>query len=827
MPNDEQQMIRKILLSQRAIALKEKLNNIVPEVFKEYRNYKESIITKFIEVIEDYKCNVNIAILTEETIPSELLELLANYQVEPVVLCHESSQHNCFKVKILPENYPLPEGIPEDTEIVFCTNIGLATECFELQKRVIYWANSEDEYLSTPVFLQALNALPIIVCLDQNNTFPYFVSQQGIRVKSDTDLFRLINELSQTPTSDCRRNNKDQTLSVCMIVKDEEEHLPRCLEHISKFADEIIVVDTGSTDNTITIAQEFGAKIYYYTWRGDFAAARNESLRHATGEWILVLDADEVISESECNNLRQFINRALGNMYKVNIYNQAVDFTDTLVNQMIRLFKNSLGFYYEGTLHEQLRLPSGTECNISDSPICIKHYGYLPNNIEKKDKHQRNKTILENFLKDHPNNPFYLFNYGTQYMNERNWERAIFYFRKSFLNSKDPAHYHQLLLDRLTTCLIHAKRNLEAIQVLQDAKRVYPLYPDFPFLEGNVYFAQKRYDEAKKAFLKALKIGDIHMKTTSHFGRGSFLSAYFLADIAYHKKNYSEALELLETWMPRLDHLPQPKGLWAVVAAKTLTYNEVWEHLKTGFWHKRESLFELLLFLVITYLEQYNQSSALSLLESFPEDYQKWDVWLFLRGLISFRENNYNEAWNFWTSISNLNHHKTSTILAFAYWVEGKREEANHLSSNVGRLFAGEKIDREAAEMILRELIWYRGDDLDQVAWDYPDQELLAEIFLSYGQKELALKALINAVQRASISAEGYKNLGDLSRELGLNEDAEIFWDQALTANGENWEIYQRLLDLYTEQNNKDKANALLNIRRQVFYPEQPEVVEA
>ena len=88
---------------------------------------------------------------------------------------------------------------------------------------------------------------------------------------------------------------KEPTLSVCMIVKDEEETLPICLKSIKDIADEIIVVDTGSKDKTVEVAKSFGAKVYFFKWINDFSAARNESLKYATSDWLLVLDADEYL----------------------------------------------------------------------------------------------------------------------------------------------------------------------------------------------------------------------------------------------------------------------------------------------------------------------------------------------------------------------------------------------------------------------------------------------------------------------------------------------------------------------------------------------------
>ncbi|MGC9064474.1 MAG: glycosyltransferase, partial [bacterium] len=89
-----------------------------------------------------------------------------------------------------------------------------------------------------------------------------------------------------------RRKRELPTITLCMIVKNEEEHLPNALNSVKDVVDEIIIVDTGSTDNTVEIAKSFGAKVYYYEWNDDFASARNEALKHATCDWILSMDAD-------------------------------------------------------------------------------------------------------------------------------------------------------------------------------------------------------------------------------------------------------------------------------------------------------------------------------------------------------------------------------------------------------------------------------------------------------------------------------------------------------------------------------------------------------
>ena len=98
-------------------------------------------------------------------------------------------------------------------------------------------------------------------------------------------------------------------LSVCMIVKNEEKTLARCLYSIKDIADEIVVVDTGSTDKTTDIAQEFGAKVFSLDWKDDFSAARNFSLEKATGAWILIIDADEVLSKDVGDKLKTVLSQ--------------------------------------------------------------------------------------------------------------------------------------------------------------------------------------------------------------------------------------------------------------------------------------------------------------------------------------------------------------------------------------------------------------------------------------------------------------------------------------------------------------------------------------
>src|SRR3989338_5500840 len=98
-----------------------------------------------------------------------------------------------------------------------------------------------------------------------------------------------------------------QTISLCMIVKNEEKYLEQCLNSVKDIADETIIVDTGSTDKTKEIAKKFKARVFDFKWSDDFSEARNESLKHATKEWILVLDADEIIDKNGLEKIKEAI----------------------------------------------------------------------------------------------------------------------------------------------------------------------------------------------------------------------------------------------------------------------------------------------------------------------------------------------------------------------------------------------------------------------------------------------------------------------------------------------------------------------------------------
>ena len=148
------------------------------------------------------------------------------------------------------------------------------------------------------------------------------------------------------------------SLSVCLIVKDEEEVIARCLSCVKKFADAIVVVDTGSSDGTVEEVKKFTDKIYFFKWVDDFSAARNFGIEKATCDYVMWLDADDIITDGNCRKIKQLVYGADFDMAFLP-YAAAVEGSEpTFVYYRERIFRRSKNYRFEGAVHEAV-IPQG------------------------------------------------------------------------------------------------------------------------------------------------------------------------------------------------------------------------------------------------------------------------------------------------------------------------------------------------------------------------------------------------------------------------------------------------------------------------------------
>ncbi len=197
-----------------------------------------------------------------------------------------------------------------------------------------------------------------------------------------------------------------------MIVKNEAATLPACLRSATPAVDELVIVDTGSTDATIEVAKAHGARVVEWPWRDDFAAARNEALRHATGDWVLVLDADERLAAGGGARVRELCAGGVADGFNCRLVSTLppTEPSPTIVHWYCRLFRRRDGVAYEGRVHEQIA-PSIVSAGgrIAQSDVVILHEGYATPSPAKL---ERNVALLRRQLADRPDDAFARFNLG-------------------------------------------------------------------------------------------------------------------------------------------------------------------------------------------------------------------------------------------------------------------------------------------------------------------------------------------------------------------------------------------------------------------------------
>jgi tetratricopeptide (TPR) repeat protein len=323
-----------------------------------------------------------------------------------------------------------------------------------------------------------------------------------------------------------------QRLSLCMIMRDEEEHLARCLSSVQGVVDEIVIVDTGSVDRSVEIAESFGARVLHEEWRGDFAAPRNTSIDAATGDWILVLDADEELVDGV--RLRELLHEEGIEGYclrEVNFIGEERGI-ESVVNSAFRVFRNRPAYRYSGALHEQIMGtvdPEGGACTRFVG-IEIHHYGYLEPTSRAKEKTDRNMAIVMEEVARRPTDSFTLFNAGVEFQRVGRFEEALDYFRASFTHLTSlKAYYASLLLRNIVASLNSLERWDEALDVLADALQAYPDFTDLHYLQGQIHSSRREYRAAVKSFRRAIDLGDHGGdRYLAQAGMGSFYSWHAL-----------------------------------------------------------------------------------------------------------------------------------------------------------------------------------------------------------------------------------------------------------------------------------------------------------
>lgn len=317
-------------------------------------------------------------------------------------------------------------------------------------------------------------------------------------------------------------------ISLCMIVKDEELHLDRCLSSVNEIVSEIIVADTGSQDGTVELARRHGAKIIHVPWEDDFAKARNASLEHASCSWILVLDADEEAVNWEAEEVSQLLREERVYGYFLQLESRIGEGgpQEYVTDAVCRLFRSDPRIRFRGTIHEEAvqSMMELSERPVSFAGLRIRHYGYLPEEIERKHKNARNLALIERALQQQPGDWLLRYAEGTEYFQAERYAAAaerLLPLLEELHAGPEPGFASDMYLK--TAYALFQTEQLETMErVIRDGLARFPDFPGLLELKASMLQRAGAYDEAYAALRQAIRMGDRSFKYTSLSGSGTY-----------------------------------------------------------------------------------------------------------------------------------------------------------------------------------------------------------------------------------------------------------------------------------------------------------------
>lgn len=301
-------------------------------------------------------------------------------------------------------------------------------------------------------------------------------------------------------------------ITACYIVKNEVENLAKSIKSLKNQVNEIVVVDTGSTDDTIAVARKLGAKVYSFPWQDDFSKARNFALSKAKGDWLILLDADEYFTAKTAGNIRQVIRQAQQvDGLLVQLVNYDVDKAEVQnYFNALRIVRKQIGLHYEGLIHEELKLSDDNSMKLTQVPaniLEIYHTGYATSVSQQKIK--RNIQMLQQAVANGQSEESLARYFCDCYFGLDDMEKCEYYgwmeIRKGRQSLNFGSRCHRVLMNyygqRSDAKSMAKRRQLAEISVEQ-----YPEVPDFWAEYSECFYQAGEYAQAIAAMEKALQL---------------------------------------------------------------------------------------------------------------------------------------------------------------------------------------------------------------------------------------------------------------------------------------------------------------------------------
>jgi len=326
-----------------------------------------------------------------------------------------------------------------------------------------------------------------------------------------------IKSLNKPPVDILPLPSKKPSISVCLIAKNEEKFLDRCLQSVKPIADEIIFVDTGSTDRTLEIARKYTEKIWIHPWNDNFSEARNHYLKYATGDWIFQIDADEELVREDIPNVFKAIQDERIDAILIQIVNTSRKESSKGVFNVERIFRNNRIIHYEGRVHN--RVVGITSAKVY--PIRFIHYGYDPGEGDTDKKFTRTVSLLQKDLDDNPDNPATHHYLSCSYLSRNMYGETIDHGLKAIhLAERQNNHDATFLWTQYNVSLAYYRLDnlAQSEDIALQALTICPDHIDSHFLMIVICFDQKRWKDLIDHANQYLHLLETIDTNPAHFG---------------------------------------------------------------------------------------------------------------------------------------------------------------------------------------------------------------------------------------------------------------------------------------------------------------------
>jgi GT2 family glycosyltransferase len=353
-------------------------------------------------------------------------------------------------------------------------------------------------------------------------------------------------------------------VTLCMIARDASADLAACLGSVRGLPDEIVVVDTGSADNTVETARSFGAKVVSFPWTDDFSAARNEGLRHAKGEWIFWLDCDDRIEADQVSVLRDCFATLRDDTaaYMMRVLSPTDAGGGSVIDQA-RLFRNRERIRWRYRVHEQILLSIEEQGGIvRRTEATILHNGYRCPRT-RQIKLGRNMKLLRMDAAERPRDSFVLFNFGAALVEAKETEAAIDVLRRCIAVCPATASFYAKANVLLAHALVETARLEEASQVLDEARSVLPHHLELMHQQALVHSARDDHMQAIRLLESVLAGTPGAAYSGQELGQNSYVALHHLA-IAWMKLGRAEQAE--RRWREATDRCADYLPAWTSLA---------------------------------------------------------------------------------------------------------------------------------------------------------------------------------------------------------------------------------------------------------------------